>query len=175
MRFFCNSLILLSLSPAFSWADTDAAGQEKDLLCPLINPLLNDYRPPATFAIDQQQETRISAKYVENISGNISQFTGDVQVDRHQFRLKAEHINFQHDTEHMELKQNIHIDASNMTVDADTGWFNLKNNSGQFNNAQYQIIQPYFQGSSPALEFENRNVSRLNSSIFSSCPPGNRD
>ncbi|MCW8955311.1 MAG: LPS assembly protein LptD [Gammaproteobacteria bacterium] len=156
-------------------AEAEQSGQTNSLLCPKIESSANKYSPPDSFAIDKQQETRISAQQVENLSGDSTRFTGDVQIDRHLLRLQADEINYQRKTETITLSKNIHIDANNLAIDADSGWYNMSDNTGEFSNTQYRIINPYFQGQSPALIFESKNITRLESSSFSSCPPGNRD
>ncbi|MFW2373762.1 MAG: LPS-assembly protein LptD [Gammaproteobacteria bacterium] len=134
-----------------------------------------NYNPPEFFPIDKQQETRISAQQVENMTGDITRFNGDVQIDRHQLRLKADHISYQRKTETLSLSNNVHIDANNVSIDADNGWYDMANNKGEFSNTRYQIINPYFQGYSPTLIFESRQLTRLESTSFSSCPIDNRD
>ena len=175
MRCFYKYLFLLTIYPASSTAEVATSGQNNDLLCPKIEQSLKDYSPPESFSVDKQQETRISAQQVENMSGDTSKFTGDVQIDRHQLRLKADEIGYNRIGEQLTLNNNVHIDANNLSIDADSGWYDMTNNTGKFSNAHYQIINPYFQGDTPALIFESRQLTRLESSSFTSCPAGNRD
>ncbi len=170
MRCFYKYLFLLAIYSAPAIAEVETPVQTAYLLCPQTDLLLNNYSPPESFAIDKQQETRISAQQVENLTGDTTLFTGDVQIDRHQLRLKADKISYHRASEQLTLSNNIHIDASNMAIDADSGSYDMKNDTGLFSNIDYQIIEPYFQGQSPSLIFKSRQLTRMESSSFTSCP-----
>lgn len=175
MRCVYKYLFLLAIYPASSVAEAETTGLASNLLCPQIDALVNKYSPPETFAIDKQQETRISAQQVENMSGDITRFTGDAQIDRHQLRLKADEIGYHRIDERLTLNNKVHIDANNLAIDADSGWYDMTNNTGEFSNTHYQFISPYFQGHSSSMIFESRHLITMKSSSFSSCPLGNHD
>ncbi|MDH5767050.1 MAG: LPS assembly protein LptD, partial [Gammaproteobacteria bacterium] len=139
--------------------------------CPVTN---NDYQAPVSFS-SNKDETRISAKQVQNAAGDITSFSDEVIIERNQLRLSADKVIFDRPQQKLEILGNIHIDAENLSINSDTGWLELKTNQGEFNNSHYYLPGSHFRGSTPGLSIDNGKQTLLIDSSFTSCPENNND
>ena len=48
------------------------------------------YQPPPIFSVDEREETRVSADQTEVLNSGISKFIGNVVIEQHELRLKAD-------------------------------------------------------------------------------------
>jgi len=169
------NLWILALWPTLICAATEPAVSDQWLLCPLNNNPDNQYIAPERFDEQKKDETRISAEKVENAAGDISIFSGNVLIERSELRLQADKVIYNRTDEQLNLEGKIHIDANNMAIDGDTGWLNLKDNSGEFKNSHYYIPEDHFQGSTPTLSITKNKQTLLIDSRFSSCPVAKKE
>ena len=80
------------------------------------------YQPPPLFSSERIEMTDLSAEQVQNISKSISAFSGNVQIERHQLRIKTDHATHNKKTQKLELNGHIHIDTDDMAMNATSGW-----------------------------------------------------
>ena len=163
----------LLLLPTTIWAEAYEAQTDQWQLCPEINTSQTKYRPPEPFAEDQKQEARISAKQVENVTGDLTVFSGDVLIERDMFRMTADQADFNRPNQTLDVLGNIHIDVENMAIDAKQGWFDLNNNKGELSDSQYYLPNAHFRGATPTLSLIGDKETLLIDSSFSSCPEDN--
>jgi LPS-assembly protein len=174
MRLKPKYLLILAIWPALTYAEPDKTSPDEGLLCPSSNNLSNPYIAPETFNEQQKDETRISAEKVENAAGDITTFSGNVLIERSQLRLQADKVTFNRPDQLLNLDGQIHIDANNLAINGDTGWLNLKDNSGEFKNSHYFLPESRFQGNTPTLSLTKNKQTLLIDSHFSSCPPSEK-
>ncbi|MCW8854841.1 MAG: LPS assembly protein LptD [Gammaproteobacteria bacterium] len=133
------------------------------------------YQSPAAFPEDKKDETRISAKQVQNAAGDITIFTDDVVIERDKLKLRADQVIFDRPNQKLDIQGNIHIDAENMGIDSEGGWLQLDSNLGEFTNSQYFVPDSHYRGRTPDLSLQGKKQTLLINSSFTSCPENNED
>jgi len=144
-------------------------------MCIDKNMSISKYIAPESFPEQKKDETRVSAQQVENTAGNITVFSGDILIERDQLRIQADKALYERSKQKLDISGNIHIDSPSMSIEGDTGWFNLNNNSGEFENSRYFSPKSHLQGSTPKLSIKTDKQVVLLDTSFSSCPQGQED
>jgi len=166
----CLYSALLITWPSLLWA----AEADFYQLCPSDNPIFN-YSPPPLFAADSRDDTEISADQVTNVSQSSSQFSGNVIIERHQLRLSADQVTHDKNAQLLELSGHIHADTPELSLNAESGWFNLQDNSGELIGTEYYLPNSHISGKTPRFSFREGDRTLLINTQFSSCPPNRPD
>ncbi|MDH5484412.1 MAG: LPS assembly protein LptD [Gammaproteobacteria bacterium] len=175
MKSSTRALIIATLWPALLLAVPDQALQVNDPLCTLDTDSVILHTPPDAFTSEEKDQTRISAQQVENTSGDISIFSGNVLIERDKLRLQADTTVFNRTTQQLEFDGNIHVDAESLSIEADNGWYNIESQTGKFSNSRYQSADAEYRGETPALSLAKGQQTLMINSSFSSCPGENKD
>jgi len=164
------SALLISSSPLLRAADPI---QANDLFsqCPTSTSSLLNYSPPPVFSAENIDETNITAEQVQNIANSTSSFTGNVIIERHLLRLRADQIIHNRDTQQLELLNNIQADTENMALQAQSGWLNLETSEGELKDSLYYLPDAHLTGKTPVFRLSNNNKTILQDTQFSTCPP----
>ena len=170
-----GSLIVTVLWPALLLAGSNQDTPYQDPLCSIVSDSGMQYTPPAIFSEAEKEQTRISAQQVENTSGDISIFSGNVLIERDGLRLQADKAVFNRTEQTLDIDGNIHIDAESLVVEADNGRYNIENKAGEFSNSRYQAVDENYQGSTPELKLNSGQQTLLIDSSFSTCPGEDKD
>jgi len=144
-------------------------------MCADKNLSISKYIAPESFPEQKKDETRVSPQQVENTAGNITIFTGDTLIERDQLRIRADKVLYDRSKQKLDISGNIHIDSRSMTIESESGWYNLNNNSGEFDNSQYFSPESHLQGSTPNLSIKGNKQTLLLDTRFSSCPKEQED
>ncbi|MCW9015255.1 MAG: LPS assembly protein LptD [Gammaproteobacteria bacterium] len=177
MRFQPGFLFILLAWPVLLRAETETNEKPSDpwLLCPQTTSGFHNYSPPPAFAEDKKDDTRISALQVENATGDITTFSGDVLIERSQLILEADTAIFDQPKQILDIAGHVRASAEYMMITGERGWFDIKNNIGELYNSQYFIVNSHFQGTTPRLSIEGKKQTLLVDSSFTSCPPEKLD
>ncbi len=167
---FCIYSILLLNWPALSWSETRASSAQ----CPASNSSLS-YAPPPVFPAEEIEKINVSAEQVQNINNSVSAFSGNVLIERHLLRLRADEVLHDQQSQRLELTGNIHADTESIALSADNGWINLNSGEGELYNSKYFMIDSQLNGSTPLFSLNNEKVTVLNDTRFSSCPEEQMD
>jgi len=170
----CFYSILLLVWPSLLWGIDREANNDPLTLCPSSSSSF-DYTPPPTFTSDKLNETNISAEQVQSINHSNSEFTGNVVIERHKLRLLADIVSHNKDTQQIKLIGNVHADTESLSLSADHGWFNLKNNTGELIDSKYFVPGSQFSGKTPLFSVSDQEKTILVDTQFSSCPPERPD
>lgn len=165
---FC---FLIFTSPSLLWAEEPS--QQKDLFrqCPTNSSTLLNYSPPPVFSAENINEINVSAEQVQNIEKSVNSFTGNVVVERHLLRLRADQIQHNQVTQRLELKDNIQADTQNMVLSADSGWLNMETNQGELHNSIFYMPESHLTGKTPVFSITDKQQTLLVDTQFSTCPP----
>ncbi len=166
------SLFLLASSSvvnATERADTKING------CPEENASLMNYLSPPEFPDEQLGNTNISAVQVENTEGSNTLFSGEVLIERHLLRLRADSVLHNTTEKTLSLTGSIHVDTESMALEADSGLLNLGNNSLNLLQSQFAIQQSKLSGISPEFIYDDQHGSLLTDSMFTTCSLTNPD
>jgi len=175
LKHFCLYSIVLAVLPTLSWGIDQRHFAGVASSCPLDSYSAMMYNAPPTFASDALEATDISAQQVKNINKSISIFSGDVLIEQHQLRLKADEVSHNQQTQRLELNNNIHIDTQNMAMNARSGWMNLQTKEGEFIDSQYYLPDTGLSGKTPLFSISADKKTRLLDTQFSTCPPSKLD
>jgi len=166
---------LLACSPTWLWGAGQNTFMGSASSCPPNSYSALSFSPPPVFSGDLLDTTDVSAEQVENMGKSVSTFSGSVLIERHQLRLQADQVVHDKNTEKLKLNGNIHADTQSMSINANSGWMNLKTNESEFINSSYYIPEMGLSGTSPLLSLSQNKTSILIDSQFSTCPPNKLD
>ena len=164
------SFLLISAT-SLAYAEEQTKTEDLFSQCTPSNSSLLNYSPPPNFSTENIDEVNISAEQVQNVSKSTSSFTGNVIIERHQLRLRADQIIHNRESQRLELMNNIKADTKNMALQADSGWLNLETSEGELKDSLYYIPDAHLTGKTPVFSLSKNNKTILHDTQFSTCPP----
>jgi len=143
--------------------------------CTARYPSITSFQPPPYFAEDIRDNIDISANKTLSGKDGSSTFEGDVVVERHELRIKADVARFDNTSREISVHGNVHLDTIAMSIDADSGRFFLDDNNTEFSNIRFFMPETRLRGHAEKVTAESNNSAVLSSSSITSCPPGDID
>ncbi len=117
----------------------------------------------------------ISANKTITQKDGSSTFEGDVVIERHELRIKADMANFDNTSREVSVTGNVHLDTTSMSVDAAGGRFFLDDKKTEFNDIQFFIPESRLRGNAKQVISDSDKSATLTSSSITSCPPDDID
>jgi LPS-assembly protein len=152
------------------------ASSAQDLdYCTARYPSITSYNPPPYFAEDRREKIDISANKTLSGKDGSSTFEGDVIVERHELRVKADIARFDNTSREISVHGNVHLDTTSMSLDADEGRFFLDDKNTEFSNIKFFIPETRLRGYAEQVSAESNQSAVLSSSSITSCPPDDVD
>jgi len=139
------------------------------VLCPNDDPAALKHTAPRAFAIENRQNTEISAdKSQFGASGSIT-LDGNVIIEQNLLRIKADHANLnrQHDT--LRLIGNIHIETTDIALGAADGSINIstektqRSTQGAFNQVRFVLADSQMKGKAETIKLSEQTNSNQTS------------
>jgi LPS-assembly protein len=174
-KHFCLYSTLLATSPTLLWASGQSGFTGSMSSCPVSRYSPLNYSPPPVFSEDLLETTDVSAEEVQNVNKTVTTFRGNVVIERHQLRLQADEVTHHKETEKLQLDGNIHADTKNMSLNASSGWMNLKTNESEFFDSTYYMPETGLRGKTPFFSVSADQKTILKDTRFSTCPPEKQD
>ena len=143
--------------------------------CVARYPSITSYNLPPYFAEDRREKIDISANKTLSGKDGSSTFEGDVIVERHELRIRADIARFDNTSREISVNGNVHLDTTSMSLDADGGRFFLDDNNTEFSNIRFFIPETRLRGYAEKITSEGRQSAVLSSSSITSCPPDDID
>jgi LPS-assembly protein len=143
--------------------------------CAAKYPSITSYQPPPLFSKDRQGNIDISADKTLSEKDGSSTFEGDVIIERHELRIRADSARFDNSSREISVEGNIHLDTTTMSMDADRGKFFLDDKNTEFSSIQFFIPESRLRGHAEKVASEADRIAKLNSSSITSCPPDDID
>ena len=166
-----NILLLILIWPHILLAES-AVTIDQWRNCPTTD---SSYQSPESFVSTKKEETRISAKQVQNAAGEITTFTDKVVIERDRLKLHADQVVFDRPNQKLDIQGNILINTENMGINSERGWLQLDSNLGEFTDSHYFVPDSHYRGSTPGLSLDGKKQTLLIDSSFTSCPENNED
>jgi LPS-assembly protein len=152
-------------------------------LCRDIDTSAAKHVKPRAFPLDEQDNTEISADFTTSTSDGSSSLDGNVIIERHLIRIKADHANYSKSDDELKFSGNVHIDTESMSLDAEGGTVSINKEgaadrtSGEFNNIEFYIPDSNMKGKAEVIhagdnanaEEGKTNHSVLNNASITSC------
>jgi len=143
--------------------------------CSAKYPSITSYQSPPLFSGARLETIDISANKTLSEKDGSSTFEGDVIVERHELRIKADMARFDNTSREISAYGNVHIDTMFMSVDADSGRFFMDENNAEFINIQFFIPEARLRGNAEKVTSYDKDLAILSSSSITSCPPDDVD
>jgi len=143
--------------------------------CASRYPSITSYQAPPYFAEAIRENIDISANKTLSGKDGSSTFEGDVIVERHELRVKADIAMFDNTSREISVHGNVHMDTIAMSIDADSGRFFLDDNNIEFSNIKFFIPETRLRGYAETVTSDSNKSATLTSSSITSCPPGDID
>jgi LPS-assembly protein len=143
--------------------------------CAAKYPSITSYQPPPLSSEDRQGNIDISANKTLSEKDGSSTFEGDVIVERHELRIRADSARFDNTSREISVEGNIHLDTTTMSMDADSGKFFLDDKNTEFSNIQFFIPESRLRGHAEKAASEADKTAKLSTSSITSCPPDDVD
>ncbi|UCB53943.1 MAG: LPS assembly protein LptD [Thiotrichales bacterium] len=161
------SIIALLFQPTVTGGNLD--------YCDARYPSLTLYEPPPYFPEHRRDKIDISANKTLSGKDGSSTFEGNVILERHELRIKADIATFDNSSREISVHGDVHLNAPSMTLTADTGKFFLDNENTEFSNISFFIPETRLRGHADLVTSQGDKTARLVDSSITSCPPGDVD
>jgi lipopolysaccharide export system protein LptA len=93
--------------------------------CAAQYPSITSYQPPPFFDESRRDNIDISANKTLTDKAGSSTFEGNVILERHELRIKADIASLDNTNREISVNGNVHLDTTAMSIDADSGRFFL--------------------------------------------------
>ena len=143
--------------------------------CAARYPFITSYQPPPNFAEDRRDKIDISADTTLSEKDGSTTFDGDVILERHELRIRADNARFDKSSREISVEGDIRLDTPSMSLKADSGRFFLDNNNTEFINIDFFIPETRLRGHADLVTAKGDESARLVESSITSCPPGDID
>ena len=143
--------------------------------CAARYPSITSYQAPPYFPEATRDNIDISANKTLSDKAGSSTFEGDVILERHELRIKADIARLDNTNREISVNGNVHLDTTSMSIDADSGRFFLDDNNTEFSNIKFFIPETRLRGHAEKVTSEGKKSATLFTSSITSCPPGDID
>lgn len=143
--------------------------------CDARYPSISSYQAPPDFPEDRRDKIDISADKTLSGKDGSSTFEGDVIVERHELRVRADSARFDKSSREISVQDNVRLDTIGMSLTADKGRFFLDDKNTEFTNIDFFIPETRLRGHADQVTAEGDESARLVQSSITSCPPGDID
>ncbi|MDH3342758.1 MAG: LPS assembly protein LptD [Gammaproteobacteria bacterium] len=135
-------------------------------------PVQNDsviHQPPPVFAKEDLGKINISADQTRSESKGTSTFLGNVIIEKHELRITADKAAYDANTDSINIDGNVHVDTSNIAIDADLGRISKEKQSSFFEGVAFQIGQQNMRGKAASISASKADNTELNDTSITSC------
>ena len=143
--------------------------------CAAKYPSITSYQPPPFFEESRRENIDISANKTLTDKAGSSTFEGNVILERHELRIRADIASLDNTNREISVSGNVHLDTTAMSIDADNGRFFLDNKNTEFSNIKFFIPETRLRGHAERVASEGKKSATLSSSSITSCPPDDID
>jgi LPS-assembly protein len=169
LGFFCVIFILFN-TPAHS---ENHEGYES---CEIISTQSTTYQEPPTFKPSEQGNTNIKANTTKTDKNGLSEFEGDVVIERHRLKIKADQASYDPDKEHFKVTGNVHVDVEGMAIDASSGELSTEDSTTEgrstvFNNVQFVLQKNKMRGMATSITSSGDDKTDLQQARITTCDP----
>ncbi|OQW99647.1 MAG: hypothetical protein BWK73_50065 [Thiothrix lacustris] len=160
-HFLRGALLGLTCSPTALFAQTEW------MSCPVPEV--------ASAAVQRPANLPAQAVYIEADSAlfrgqGISTMSGNVQISQASKQLRADTASYEQPGGIVSGSGNVSFSSDNMQVNSRTLRYNLLNNTGEMQDAEYHLNQASGQGFSKRVVQASPNLTRMEVSSYSTCP-----
>lgn len=143
--------------------------------CEARYPFLSSYQAPPEFPEERRDKIDISANKTLSDKDGSSTFEGDVIVERHELRVRADTARFDKSSREITVEGDIRLDATGISLTADEGRFFLDDRNTEFSNINFFIPETRLRGHADLVTAKGSESAKLVESSITSCPPGDID
>lgn len=164
-----HAVLCLIVAVATGWhplaqALEDGACPERPLRPPAAKP-----RPPAM----ENPPTDIRARELHTVSGGVSEFSGNVEMQQGDQRLSAEQLRYDKATGLADATGNVMFqDSSGASFQTQETHINLKSRLGYAGPSYFRLEGGSARGDAERIDFEGPDHTRLTRARYTTCAPG---
>lgn len=145
-----------------NWDYCNPAGPPHDLTMP---------SPP--LPIDKPQLEADEATFDQQADRGVLE--GSVRLWQPDRYAEADRVIYHQSTATADLFGNLFVEQSGLRLTADTGYLELDESRGWLTDAEFRLTERNARGSADKAEMLNKDLSRYDQVIYTTCPPGRRD
>ena len=169
-----HGLSILALSIIMMPIQKASTAEEPDY-CAARYPFITSYQPPPYYAEGRRDKIDISADKTLSEKDGTSTFEGDVILERHELRIRADSAKFDKSQREISVAGDVRLDTTSMSLTAESGRFFLDNNDTEFSNIDFFIPETRLRGHADLVVSRGKESARLVESSITSCPPNDID
>ncbi|MBE9568862.1 MAG: LPS-assembly protein LptD [Proteobacteria bacterium] len=177
-----SGIILLALT-----LNVSAETPDDNALCPAPGASATIYTAPPSFKPENIGNTEISADFTRSSQDGSTSLNGNIVIEQHMLRVTADYADYDKSLGKLSISGNVHIDTESISMDADSGTFDIEGSSkqGEFNNIQFLIpmkdrpgkyqpgeyrkSRPAMKGFAERVHSGDEKFSTLNNAKITSC------
>ncbi len=141
------------------------------LLCVLWSPLIYAEEQ----IINAQEQTVIEAKQISSVGENEYQLNGDAVVLQGDKEIRADNITYNQNSGQVNAQGGLEFRDSQIEVDGSEGEFNIVDDTGRIDNANYSLVGESGNGKAKLIQIKSKEEVFLDDSTYSTCPVGDND
>ena len=164
-----HAALCLIIAVAAGWHP--AAQAVEDGVCPErpLRPPAAKPRPPAM----ENPPTDIRARELRTVSGGVSEFSGNVEMQQGDQRLTAEQLRYDKATGLADATGNVMFqDASGASFQTQETHINLESRLGYAGPSYFRLENAGARGDAERIDFEGPDHTRLTRARYTTCAPG---
>ncbi len=151
-----------------------AAWAVEDGVCPERPPLRSHARPSPPAA--ENQPTDIRARELRMVTGGVSEFTGNVEMQQGSQRLTAEQLRYDKATGQADATGNVLLrDAAGTSFQTQETHLDLGSRRGYAGPSYFRLENGSARGDAERIDFEGPDHTRLTRVRYTTCAPGQDD
>ena len=170
MKLIRNRLIvfLSVLALSYNTNSAELGGKYSTLICPQS---LNIPERPFVEASLGDGDTQISADDAELNEGGISLLRGNVEIRRDSQQITADAINYDQPNDIADLDGNVNYWDETLFLESKKANLKFDDGSGEFNNANYILVDSRGKGSAEKLFVDLGKITELEKVKYTTCEP----
>lgn len=154
----------LSVSPTVVSAETQW------LACPVAPHPAEKINRPSALPNDAVYIEANRALFREK---GVSDLSGNVHVSQNGKKMRADNATYEKLTAQITGTGNVVFGSDTLNATSTDLRYNMNQDAGEMNNADYALPQTGGRGSSKRVIRENAKLTRLEQALYTACPPGN--
>jgi len=120
-------------------------------------------------------QVNIEADYAEILNQDNASFNGDVLIKRADQLITADHVNYQNKQQIATASGDVLYQQQGFSLHSEQAQLQLNDNTGKFDNNQFIIESTHARASTKTTEMVNRNITRSNQVVYTTCAPSVND
>lgn len=144
-----------------------------DALTQMCGASLSIPERPIVEDVLEPGDTHIQADDANLVEGGVSTLTGTAEVSRDSQQVRADRIDYNEPADNADLTGNVNYWDNGVFLESDSAHVEFGDGTGQFNQAEYKILENRGRGKADVLDIDAGERTTLHEGDYTTCNPDN--